>query len=207
MSKDDQQSIEQLSEQVDNLTGDLKRVQADFVNFKRRTEEEKADLLDFAKSRIVREFLGVRDTFDREQANRPKDIDTKWAESIDAIRKQFDSAMNKLGVERFESVGHAFDPHRHEALVMDDGEGEHEVVTEELQPGYALGKTILRPAMVKVGRSTAAPKTDENSSPEAGDDTESHPAAQDEVPTSDKAKEEALETIEADKAEPEVKED
>lgn len=186
MSKDDTPKIEQLLEEIDTLTGDLKRVQADFVNFKRRAEDEKAELLDFAKARIVREFLGVRDTFDREQANRPDGVDAKWAESIDAIRKQFDGAMNKLGVERFESVGHAFDPHRHEALAMEDGEGEHEVVTEELQPGYALGKTILRPAMVKVGHTQDAPP---------------------EVAAENKAKQEVIETIEAEKAEPEIKED
>lgn len=182
MSKQDTPSIEQLSDEIEMLTNDLKRVQADFLNFKRRTEDEKSELLDFAKARLIREFLGVRDTFDREQTARPDDVDPKWAASIDAIRNQFDSVMAKLGVERFESLGHAFDPHRHEALAMDDGDGEHEVVVEELQPGYALGTTIIRPAMVKVGRSdTTPPETAEKEA----------------------AKEEALRTIEAEKAEPE----
>lgn len=157
MSKDHQPSLEQLLEEVSTLTGDLQRVQADFVNFKRRTEDEKAELMDFAKARLVRDFLSVRDTFDREQTARPKAVDAKWAASIDAIRDQFDAVLAKLGVERFESLGHAFDPHRHEALAMDDGAGEHEVVVEELQPGYALGKTILRPAMVKVGHTQTPP--------------------------------------------------
>lgn len=155
---EDTPNTEQLLEDIDTLTSDLKRVQADFMNFKRRAEEEKAEMMNFAKTRLVREFLSVRDTFDREQSNRPKDVDAKWAESIDAIRKQFDAVMTKLGVERFESKGHAFDPRRHEALAMEDGEGEYEVVAEELQPGYVLGDTVLRPAMVKVTHTADKPQ-------------------------------------------------
>jgi molecular chaperone GrpE len=94
----------------------------------------------------------VRDSFDQEQAHRPAEADPNWAKSIDAIRTQFDQVLASLGVERFESKGQPFDPHRHEALAMEDGEGEHEVVVEELQPGYMLGDTVLRHAMVKVGR-------------------------------------------------------
>lgn len=145
------------SSEVVELTNDLKRVQAEFLNFKRRAEEERTELLDFAKNRVVREFLAVRDNFDRELANRPKNVDPKWAESIDAIRKQFDSVLTGLGVERFKSEGTVFDPHLHEAVQMDDSGGTHEVVTEELQPGYKLGNKILRHAIVKVGRTDQAP--------------------------------------------------
>src|ERR1700756_3413653 len=97
--KDDTQTAE-LQAQIEELTNDLKRVQAEFVNFKRRAEDEKSELLDFAKSRVVREFLSVRDTFDQEAAHRPKDVDAKWAASIDAIRNQFDAVLKNLGVER-----------------------------------------------------------------------------------------------------------
>ncbi len=138
--------------QIDELTGDIQRVQAEFVNYRRRAEAEKADLTDFAKTRVVREFLAVRDSFDQEQAHRPADADPDWAKTIDAIRTQFDKILTNLGVERFESQGQPFDPHRHDALAMEEGEGEHEVVTEELQAGYMLGDTVLRHAMVKVGR-------------------------------------------------------
>ena len=134
--------------QVEELTADLQRIQADFVNFKRRTETERGELLDFAKSRVVRDFLAVRDNFDRELANRPQDIDANWAASIDSIRASFDSVLKSLGVERFESVGQPFDPHLHEAISSD---GNGEVVTEEMQPGYKLGESVLRHAIVKVG--------------------------------------------------------
>lgn len=135
----------------DELTADMQRVQADFVNYKRRAEAEKAELLDFAKGRVVRDFLAVRDNFDRELANRPPTIDADWAQSIDRIRTCFDGVLRTLGVERFESVGHGFDPHLHEAIAMDDGDGAEAVVTDELQAGYKLGDRVLRHAMVRVG--------------------------------------------------------
>ena len=137
----------------DELTADIQRVQADFVNYKRRAEAEKAELLDFAKGRVVRDFLAVRDNFDRELASRPPSVDAEWAASIDQIRSGFDGVLKSLGVERFDSVGHGFDPHLHEAITMDDGEGAEAVVTDELQAGYKLGDQILRHAMVRVGHS------------------------------------------------------
>lgn len=144
---------EATDERIEELTGDLKRVQAEFVNFKRRAEAERGEVMEFAKARVVREFLGVRDSFDAELAHRPEDVDSAWAATIDNIRSQFDKSIKNLGVERFESVGHAFDPHRHEAVMMEDGDGKHEVVIDELQPGYLQGETVLRHAMVRVGRS------------------------------------------------------
>ena len=143
------------NDQVADLTADLQRLQADFANYKRRAETEKAELLDFAKSRVVRDFLTVRDNFDREFAGRPEGIDPAWAASIDSIRISFDTVLKNLGVERFDSVGQPFDPHMHDAIVMEDGEGEHEVVSEEMQGGYKLGDSILRHAIVKVGRTNA----------------------------------------------------
>jgi molecular chaperone GrpE len=139
-------------DRVAELTADLQRVQAEFVNYRRRAETEKSGVLDFAKARVAREFLKVRDSFDHEQTHRPDHADPNWAKTIDAIRTQFDQVLSSLGVERFESKGQPFDPHKHEALAMEDGDGDHEVVVEELQPGYMLGDTVLRHAMVKVGR-------------------------------------------------------
>jgi molecular chaperone GrpE len=136
----------------DELIEDLQRIQADFVNYKRRAEAEKAELLDFAKSRIVKEFLPVRDNFDREASSRPSDINPEWAKSIDSIRSGFDAVLKNLGVERFNSLGEVFDPHLHEAIAMDDSDGAIEVVSEELQAGYKLGDQVIRHAMVRVKR-------------------------------------------------------
>ncbi len=135
-------------DQVAELTADLQRLQAEFINYKRRADAERADIAGFATARVVREFLTVRDSFDSELAHRPADTNPEWAKSIDAIRTQFDQTLAKLGVERFTSVGTPFDPHLHEAIATD---GAGDTVTEELQAGYKLGDTVLRHAMVKVG--------------------------------------------------------
>ncbi|HEY2003760.1 MAG TPA: nucleotide exchange factor GrpE [Candidatus Saccharimonadia bacterium] len=140
-----------VQDRLSELTDDLKRVQAEFVNYRRRAESEKADLTEYAKTRVVRDFLTVRDSFDHELAHRPTGADPAWAKSIDAIRTQFDQVLSQLGVERFESKGQPFDPHLHNAVAMEDGEGDQEVVVEELQPGYKLAGTVLRHAIVKVG--------------------------------------------------------
>ncbi len=135
--------------QVAELTNDLQRLQAEFANYKRRVESEKAEVAGFIVARTVREFLTVRDSFDNELTHRPENLDPAWAASIDTIRAQFDTVIKNLGVERFESVGQQFDPHLHEAIATD---GEGETVTDELQPGYKLGEQILRHAMVRVGQ-------------------------------------------------------
>lgn len=161
--KDSKKNMEEVQVEVDpkieELTSDLQRIQADFQNYKRRAEQEKGELLDFAKSRVVRDFLVVRDNFDRELANRPSDVNgTPWAGSIDSIRTSFDTVLKNLGVKRFESAGQPFDPHMHDAIVMEEGEGTHEVVTEEMQPGYKLGENVLRHAIVKVGHTDEDPQ-------------------------------------------------
>lgn len=135
-------------DQAAGLTADLQRLQAEFINYKRRAEAERADVLAYAKTGVVRQFLAVRDTFDAELAHRPATIDPQWAASIDAIRSQFDGVLKNLGVERFVSVGQPFDPHRHEAVAS---QGSGDIVVAEMAPGYQLGDLILRPAMVKVG--------------------------------------------------------
>jgi molecular chaperone GrpE len=148
------------SDRIAELTADIQRIQADFVNFRRRADAEKADVFELAKTRVVRDFLAVRDSFDQELAHRPGNIDVAWAASIDSIRTQFDQVLKSLGVERFDSKGQRFDPHRHEAIAMDEGEGRDEVVSEEMQPGYMRGDHILRHAIVKVGKADLEPEVE-----------------------------------------------
>ena len=141
--------VEELDTRVDELTNDLKRVQAEFVNFRRRADAERGDMMDFAKGQVVRELLTVRDNLDRAMAHKPADLhDHAWAKSFDAIVSDFDAALKRLGVAKFDSLGQEFDPHRHEAVATD---GDGSTVIEELQPGYLQGETVLRHAIVRVG--------------------------------------------------------
>lgn len=142
-----------LQKRIDELTADLQRLQAEFLNYKRREEEAKGELLEMAKREVVTLLLPTLDNIERALAHRPEELkDNAWAAGVEQVGKQAGEAMKKLGVERIESVGQPFDHNLHEAISMEDGNGKHEVIVEELQPGYKMGDVIIRHAMVKVGR-------------------------------------------------------
>lgn len=150
-SKLNTQSPEELLQKIGELTQALQRERADSENLRRRTEEERAGMADFYKAQILHALLPALDNLERALMHAPKDLkDHDYVKGVQAIAKQLDSALSQLGVERIKTLGEHFDPHLHEAVHLDDGDGEHEVITEELQPGYKIGDEIIRPAMVKV---------------------------------------------------------
>ncbi|OGL37986.1 nucleotide exchange factor GrpE, partial [Candidatus Saccharibacteria bacterium RIFCSPLOWO2_02_FULL_46_7] len=75
-----------------------------------------------------------------------------YVKGIQVLAKKFENLLTSLGVKRIKTVGQHFNPHLHEAVHMEDGDGKHEVISEELQAGYKIGDEVVRPAMVKVKR-------------------------------------------------------
>jgi molecular chaperone GrpE len=143
----------ELQERIEELTGDLQRLQAEFLNYKRREDGAKAELLEMAKREVITLLLPTLDNIERALAHRPAELaDNAWALGVEQVGKQTTTALAKLGIERIETVGQPFDHNLHEAIAYEDGEGDHEVVVEELQPGYRMGDRIIRHAMVKVGK-------------------------------------------------------
>jgi molecular chaperone GrpE len=148
--------------EVAQLTADLQRLQAEFMNFRRRSEESRAEILDLARQDVVLHLLPLLDNIDRALAHRPDELKNHpWASGVEQIAKQAAESLKELGVERIKSVGQPFDPHLHEAISLEGGGGPHEVVTAELQPGYKLGDKVIRHAMVKVGYSEHPPPSPE----------------------------------------------
>lgn len=138
---------------IAELTADLQRAQADFANFKRRTEEDKLRSTRFGRESAVMALLPVVDNFERSFSHIPKELDkNEWVIGIRAVAKQLTDGLKGLGVEKIKSVGERFDPHLHEAISLEEGNGHHEVVTEELQAGYSMDGDVIRHAMVKVRR-------------------------------------------------------
>jgi molecular chaperone GrpE len=143
--------IEDLEQQVAELTEALQRERADSTNLRRRTEEEKSKLADFYKANVVRSLLPALDTLEKALKHAPKDLkDHDYVKGVEGVVKQFEKVLSDLGVERINTVGEEFDPRYHEAVSMEEGEGDVEVVCEELQPGYKIGDEIVRHAFVKV---------------------------------------------------------
>jgi molecular chaperone GrpE len=154
MPKKSQQPVEdQLGEQdvqIEELTADLQRVQADFANFRRRSEEDRASFIDMAKQDVILRVLPLLDNIHRALMHAPEELkDNQWAQGVAQIGKQAEDSLKALGIERIETLGQPFDPHLHEAIAHD---GEGETVIEELQPGYKIGNKVIRHAMVKVGK-------------------------------------------------------
>ena len=149
--------------QIGELTEALQRERADAVNLRRRYEEQIASLQTLAKASVVRDLLPVIDNFERalkhvpkaqNQESRIKNQEEKqlqdWVDGVAKIVVQFEKTLEQLGVQKIKTVGQPFNPHLHEAISMEEGDGQQEVVCEELQSGYTLGKEVLRHAMVRV---------------------------------------------------------
>jgi molecular chaperone GrpE len=140
-------------DRINELTHDLQRLQAEFANYQRREAGAKADLLDIAKQQVVVQLLPLLDNIDRALTHRPEELkDNAWATGVEQVGRHALDQLKKLGVEKIQSVGQPFDHNLHEAISMEDGDGEQEMVIEELHPGYKIGERVIRHAMVKVKR-------------------------------------------------------
>lgn len=140
-----------LEEQIADLTEALQRERADALNLRRRHEEQTVGLRQTLKADIVRELLPAIDNLERALKHAPKElVDDPYVKGVQGVVRQFEKALAQLGVERIETIGQPFDPQIHEAVSMEEGDGAQETVIEELQAGYKIGSTVIRPAMVRV---------------------------------------------------------
>jgi molecular chaperone GrpE len=144
-------TIKELEQKIAELTRALQRERADAENLRRRTTEEKSRLGGFYKAMVVQELLPALDNLERSLTHTPKDLkDHDYVKGVKSVIKQFEQSFAQLGVKRIKTVGEVFDPRLHEAVHMEEGDGNVEVVCEELQPGYKIGDEVIRHAMVKV---------------------------------------------------------
>ncbi len=142
---------QQLAQENDSLNDALLRERADAMNVRKRAEEDRIKMSGYYKAMVVKELLPTIDNFERALKSLPKDLSgNDFIAGIEKTVKQFGATLKKLGVERIKTVGEHFDPNLHEAVTMEEGDGEHEIVSEELQSGYIMGEEVIRHAMVRV---------------------------------------------------------
>ena len=136
---------QELEETVDRL----KRVMAEFENYKKRNTKEREQLYNSILADIIASFLPVLDNL--EKAAGTKTEDENMRQGIELVVKQIQNIFTKFGVETIETVGKPFDPEVHEAVsnVQDDTLGE-KIVKEEFRKGYKIGLKVIRHAMVVV---------------------------------------------------------
>lgn len=127
----------------------LLRRQAEFDNFRRRTERERSEFTQYAGMEAVREFLPIVDDFDRAVQSDPNSKD--YAKGIELIHQRMLDTLKKGGLETIETVGKPFDPHVHQAVERVPTEDvEDHTILAEFQRGFMYKGKLLRPAMVKV---------------------------------------------------------
>jgi len=145
-----QEELERTRQERDALLDRLARLQAEFDNFRKRSQREQQDFRDYALAEAIKALLPVVDSFDRALAGPARDSD-EFHSGIELINRQFHDALAKLGVQPIAAKGEPFDPNLHQAVQMvetDEAEDHH--VFDELQRGYRLKDRLLRPAMVRV---------------------------------------------------------
>ncbi len=138
--------------ELETLKATNLRIQAEFQNYKKRVEKEKADIYKFANEKLVIELLGVMDNVDRAIGSMDTSESNKnIVDGVQMIQKTLEDFLKKHQVEVIDAVGTPFDPQKHHA-VMTEANDEHpsETVIEEFQRGYELNGKVVRPAMVKV---------------------------------------------------------
>ena len=143
----------ELEQQVGELTQDLQRTRADFENYRKRSEADKAATYAHGQAAAILKLLPVIDNIERAISHTPEELkDNKWALGIIGLVKNLEKSLESLNLKRIDATpGSAFNPELHEAIQFDeDAEGDKEVIAEELQAGYTLSGQPIRHAMVKV---------------------------------------------------------
>lgn len=137
------------TQQIEELTDRLQRNMAEFDNYRKRTEKEKASMYVIGAKEVIEKILPVVDNFERGLAS-AEDGDA-FAEGMQMVYKQLMAALSDMGVQPIEAVGRVFDPNLHNAVmhVEDPEEGEN-IIVEELQKGYLYKDFVVRHSMVKV---------------------------------------------------------
>jgi len=150
---------EEQSKAEANLAG-WQRAQADFMNFKRRSEQDRAEYARFANANLMLEILPVLDDLERALEHVPAKLASiAWVDGINLIYRKFKATLESQGLTEIEALGKPFDPSRHEAVRQ--AKGKEGIVIEEIRKGYQLHDKVIRPTMVVVGNGEDTEKEEE----------------------------------------------
>ncbi|MBI3745556.1 MAG: nucleotide exchange factor GrpE [Chloroflexi bacterium] len=150
------------SREKDEFLAALQRERAEFVNFKRRTAEERQAMIGLAGEGLISKVIAIADDFDRAIEARPAGIaDDPWVEGIAAIDRKLRQLLESEGVSPIAAApGTPFDPREHEAVASIPGSGQPDgAIVDELRRGYRLRDRVLRPALVAVAADGTPPST------------------------------------------------
>lgn len=145
------QALDEERAKAEGYLANWQRAQADFINYKRRTEQERSEAVSFGNAALILGLLPVLDDLERALDSVPDGLaQDGWLDGITLIYRKFKAVLEEQGVSEIEALGEPFDPHFHEAMLF--GEGDEGMVVEEIQKGYRLHDRVLRPTRVMVGK-------------------------------------------------------
>jgi len=149
-----QADLDEANSKAEEYKNLLQRVQADFVNYRRRVEQEKQDFSQYAKGDILLKLLPVLDDFELALgAIPPEEKQKDWVQGILLIERKLRATLEGEGLSKIEAAGRHFDPREHEALLYQESVGQEDGrVSAVLRQGYTLNGRVLRPAQVAVSR-------------------------------------------------------
>ena len=143
--------LEEKEKQAAEYLEMAQRLKAEFENYRKRTEKEKSEMIDYGQEKVILELLPVIDNFERALMSEG-DL-TSYKEGVELIYKQFKKILDNLGVEEIKAEGEIFDPYKHHAVMQDEAEDKKEnEIIEVFQKGYTLKDKVIRPSMVKVAK-------------------------------------------------------
>lgn len=153
-AKEEKQSpaaeVEALKQQLAEGVERMKRLQADFENFRRRTRQEKEELSNMVVQDFIKDLLPMLDNFDRAMAAEAADA-AKFQQGVEMIYNQLTDILKSKGMERIETKDAAFDPNFHQAVMrVENPDLEDGAIAMEMQKGYMVKGRVIRPSMVQV---------------------------------------------------------
>ena len=154
-----EEQVAALESERDEHLNDLKRVAAEFENYRKRVLRDQESLVARAHERLVKELLPVLDDLERALAAAEEHEEAKLEEGVRLVHRELADALEREGLAEIETAG-VFDPHVHEALLSQPSDEQEGSVLEVVQKGYRLGDRVLRPARVVI----AAPRQDDGGS-------------------------------------------
>ncbi len=155
IEKSMQSELEKLKIENNELKAGWQRSQADFVNFRNRTSQEKAELISTANADLIEQIIPVLDNFERALNHKPKELENnEYLKGLEYTKIQLEQILNSYGLVKITTnPGDEFDPVLHEAIAAEkDDKFTSNQIIEVVQNGYKLGTKILRPTQVKVAK-------------------------------------------------------
>jgi molecular chaperone GrpE len=147
-------SPERDARDTEELTRDLQRVAADFANYRKRNEADRAEYVKFAKADLIAKLVDVLDGYDRALATMPREVQGQpWVEGMWLVERKLRQILENEGLQAVESLGKPFDPRVHEAVAHIESDQPEGTVIEEYQKAYRLHDRVIRPALVAVAKS------------------------------------------------------